>query len=129
GRLRRGPHGREGTAVGHTRLQVPKLALEVRLQPAAVLALKGTQVIHAALKFLALLDQRTHGLAVTLLGVALKALSPGARVAGDLLSLTAGLGQHLVSLTAGTSQRLVRLAAGVGDGLVGGLLSEGQDAR
>ena len=70
-RLRTRTHRREGPAVGDAGLQVPELAFKVSLQPAAVLALERTQVVDPALKFLAGLDQRTHGLAVPLLRVAL----------------------------------------------------------
>src|SRR6266404_581601 len=123
-RLRARTHGREGPAVGDAGLQVPELAFQVSLQPAAVLALERTQVVDPALKFLAGLDQRTHGLAVPLLRVALQALGPGACVAGDLLRLAPGLGEHLVRLAAGAAQGLVGLPAGVGNGLVGGLLRQ-----
>src|SRR5208337_3432797 len=117
-------HGGERSAVGDTCLQVPQLAFQVSLQPAAVFALEGAQVIDSALKLLAGLDQRAHGLAVPLLRVALQAFRPGPRVAGNLLRLTPGLGEHLVRLAAGAAQGLVGLPAGVGDGLVGSLLRE-----
>src|SRR5271157_199645 len=117
-------HGGERSAVGDTCLQVPQLAFQVSLQPAAVFALEGAQVINSALKLLAGLDQRAHGLAVPLLRVALQAFRPGPRVAGNLLRLTPGLGEHLVRLAAGAAQGLVGLPAGVGDGLVGSLLRE-----
>ena len=59
-------------AVGDAGLQVPELAFQVSLQPAAVLALERAEVVHPALEFLALGDQRTHRLAVPLLCVPLK---------------------------------------------------------
>src|SRR6185437_13589478 len=99
----RGGHRREGAAVGHACFKIAELAFEVRLQPAAVLTLERAQVVHPALKFLALGEQRAHGLA-------------------------ASLGEHLVRLAAGPAERLVRLAAGVGDRLVGGLLRKRQNA-
>ena len=52
-RLRARTHRREGAAVGDTSLQVAELALQVSLQPAAVLALERTQVVDPALEFLA----------------------------------------------------------------------------
>ena len=58
-------------------VQVTHLAFQVRLEPAAVLPLERPQVIDPALQFLALLDQRAHGLAVPLLGVPLQALGAG----------------------------------------------------
>src|SRR6185437_16611537 len=124
----RGGHRREGAAVAHARFKIAELALEVRLQPAAVLTLERAQVVHPALKFLALGDQRAHRLAVPLLGVTLQGLRAGAGVTSDLLGLAASLGEHLVRLAAGPAERLVRLAAGVGDRLVGGLLRKRQNA-
>src|SRR5262249_13328350 len=118
----------EGAAVPGARLQVAKLAFQVRLEPAAVLALERAQVVDPPLEFLPLLDQGTHGLAVALLRVACQALRPGPRVAGDLLRLPPGLAEDLVSLPAGPAQGLISLPARVGDGLVGGLLGEGEDA-
>src|SRR6516164_4373342 len=117
----------EGTAVRGARLQVAQLALQVRLEPAAVLALERAQVVDPPLELLPLLDQGTHGLAVPLLRVALQAFRAGPRVAGDLLRLAPGLAKDLVSLPAGPAQGLISFAARVGDGLVGGLLCEGED--
>src|SRR5690349_13439381 len=54
--LRTGGDRREHAAVRGAGLQVAELALQVRLQPAAVLALEGTQVVDAALELLAGLD-------------------------------------------------------------------------
>src|SRR5271165_70220 len=127
-KLRRGRrrHGRERAAVGHAGFQVAELSLKVSLQPAAILTLKRSQVVNPALELLALLNKRTHGLAVPLLGIPLQALGARPGVAGDLLRLAASLRQHLVRLAAGTAERLVGFPAGVGDGLVGGLLGQRQ---
>src|ERR1700761_6148379 len=127
GRCGRG-HRRESTAVGDTGLKVAELALQVRLKPAAVLALERPQVINPALKFLPLGDKRAHRLAVPLLSVPLQGLGASAGITSDLLRLAAGLGEHLVSLAACPPERLVRLAAGVGDRLVGGLLGQREHA-
>src|SRR5580692_259850 len=59
-------HGRELAAVGNAGLKVAELALQVRLKPAAVLALERAQVIDPALKLLALRHQGAHCLAVPL---------------------------------------------------------------
>jgi hypothetical protein len=105
----------------------PATAGQVRLEPAAVLALERAQVVDPPLEFLPLLDQGAHGLTVPLLRVALQALRPGPRVAGDLLRLAPGLAEDLVSLPACPAEGLIGFAACVGDGLVGGLLGEGED--
>src|ERR1700733_722904 len=128
GWLRRRWHSRERPTVRHAGLKVAELALQVRLQPAAVLALERTQVVHPALKFLALGDQRTHCLAVPLLRVPLKGLSTGPGVTSDLLRLATGLGEYLVSLAACPAERLVRPRAGGGDRLVGSLLGKREHA-
>src|ERR1022692_3282038 len=108
-RLRPGRHGREDTAVGRARFEIAKLPFQVCLEPAAVLALECTQVVDAALEFLAGLHERAHRLAVTLLRVALQALGPCPGIAGDLLGLPPGLGQDLVCLAPGTTEGLVGL--------------------
>src|SRR6266404_5623132 len=79
--------GGEAAGFRDARFQVAELAFQVRLEPAAVLALERAQVIDPALELLAGLHPRAHGLAVALLRVALEALGAGARVAGDLLGL------------------------------------------
>src|SRR5215472_9756063 len=117
----RAADGREGAAVGGASLQVAELALQVRLEPAAVLPLEGTKVVHAPLQLFTLLHQGAHGLPVPFLGVALQALGPGPGIAGDLLGLAARLAEDLVRLAAGPAQRLVRLAPSIGDRLIGRL--------
>src|SRR4029077_2029309 len=112
GRAQRGWHrwlgarsdGGETAGFCDTRLQVTELAFQVRLEPAAVLALERAQVVDPALELLAGLDQRAHGLAVALLRVPLEALGAGAGVAGDLLGLAPGLGENLVGLAASAAQ-------------------------
>src|ERR1700722_3541905 len=127
-RLRTGPHRAESAGVRRSRFEVAEQAFQVRLEPAAVLTLKRPQVIDPALEFFTLLNERAHGLTVPLLSVPLQALGARPGVAGDLLGLPACLAQDVVRLAAGPSERLVRFAPRVGDGLVGGLLGEGQDA-
>src|ERR1700730_8518680 len=126
--LRRRWHSGERPAIRDAGLKVAELALQVRLEPAAVLALERAEVVHPALEFLALGDQRTHRLAVPLLCVPLKGLGPSPGVTSDLLRLTAGLGEHLVGLAACPTERLVRLAAGVRDRLVGSMPRKGEHA-
>src|SRR6516225_875456 len=109
------------------RLQVTELAFQVSLEPAAVLALEGTQVINPPLELFPLLDQGAHGLAVPLLGVALQAFGSGPRVAGDLLGLPPGLAEDVVGFAPSSAQRLVGLPARVRDGLVGCLLCESKN--
>ena len=108
-------------------LALAQQAFQIGLEPAAVLTLEGTQVIHPPFELLALLHQGAHRLAVPLLGIPLQALGARPRVAGDLLGLTARLVEYVVSLPASPSEGLVGLAPGIGDRLVRGLLGEGQD--
>src|SRR5262245_35129034 len=119
--------GREHTAVSGAGLEVTELAFQVRLEPAAVLALERPKVINPPLKLFTRLNKRTHRLAVPLLRVALEALGPRPGIARDLLSLTARLGQQVISLPASPAEGLVRLAPGVGYRLVGGLLRKSED--
>src|ERR1700733_13746475 len=126
--LRRRWHSGERPAIRDAGLKVAELALQVRLEPAAVLALERAEVVHPALEFLALGDQRTHRLAVALLRVPLQRLGPGPGVTSDLLRLAAGLGEYLVGLAACPAERLVRLAAGGGDPPVGSLLGKREHA-
>src|SRR5450756_825 len=123
GRSRRW-HRRERAAVAHAGFQVAQLALKVGLETAAVLPLERAQVIDPTLKLFTRCDKRAHGLAVPLLSVPFQAFGTRPRVTGNLLRLTAGLGEHVVGLAASAAERLVRLAAGVGDRLVGGLLRQ-----
>src|SRR5258708_23897112 len=95
-KLRRGGrrgrrHRGERAAIADAGLKVAELTLQVRLEPAAVLTLEGTQVVHPALELLALGYQRAHRLAVPLLVVPLHRLGPGPSGPGDLLCLTARL--------------------------------------
>src|SRR5579863_8267223 len=95
GGLPRRWHGGELAAVGDAGFKVAELALQVRLEPAAVLALERAQVVDPPLKLLALRHQGTHRLAVPLLSVALKGLRASAGITSDLLRLAPGLGEHL----------------------------------
>src|SRR5260370_4290441 len=118
-RLGTGSDGGETTGFCDADLQVAELAFQVRLEPAAVLALERAQVVDPALELLAGLHQRAHGLAVALLRVALEALGAGAGVASDLLGLAAGLGENLLGLAASAAPGLVGFPAAGGDCLVG----------
>src|ERR687896_2278024 len=82
---------RERAALGGTHLEVSELAFEVDLEPAAVLAFEGAQVVDLALELFALLHERAHDLAVPLLRVAVQPFGPRARLAHDLVGLAAGL--------------------------------------
>jgi hypothetical protein len=81
------PHQRVGIGSLYPGPQVPEAGLNEGQHAGAVLALERAELIHAALKLLPLLHERTHRLAVTLLGISLQALSTCTRVAGELFSL------------------------------------------
>src|ERR1700728_4108287 len=106
GRWCRRWHGRELAAVGDTGLKVAELTLQVRLEPAPVLALERAQVIDPALKLLAPRDQRTDRLPIPLLSVSLQGFGTCPGVTSDLLRLTASLGEHLIGLAAGPAEHL-----------------------
>ncbi|CAD5939203.1 protein of unknown function [Streptomyces sp. KY75] len=97
-------------------LQLTQLALQVGLQPRAVLALEATQVLDLALQRRAGRLQRAHRHAVLLLRVPLKGIRLGARIALQSLGTAARLADDLVGL-----------GTGLRDRLVGGLLRERED--
>src|SRR5207248_4400100 len=79
-----------------TAVEVAQLALQVRLEPRAVLPLELLELLDVLLQRRTLLVQAAHGLLVTLPGVALERVGLGARLAGDLLGLGTRVGEQLV---------------------------------
>src|SRR6185436_11492727 len=90
-----------GVGAGHLRLEalsaaveVAQLALEVRLEPGAVLALELLELLDVLLQRGALGVQAAHGLLVPLARVALQGVRLGTGLAGDFLGLGPGVGEQ-----------------------------------
>src|SRR5690606_28598222 len=92
--------------------EVPQLALEVGLEPGAVLPLELLKLINVLLQRGALGVEAAHDLLVALARIALQRLGLGPGIAGHLVGLLPSIGQELVGLTASVRDVLVRGALG-----------------